>query len=1083
MSAAKLQEKAIGDLFQQRLESLGWTVDNGLKESFGAVSTYGRADATLPVLPRRLAEAIERLNPTLPPAALTAAQDALLADRSAMVPARANRELYELLRDGIPVPVKDADGNTETVRVRVIDWDARANNSYVAVREFVVRGTLYDRRADLVGFVNGLPLLFVELKSPEVPLRAAFDDNFTDYRDTIPRLFLFNALVLFANGQDARLGTFTSAWEHFKPWKRVAREDEPPAPGQDTLLRAVCDPARMLDLIENFVLFVESPGGLAKVVAQNHQFLGVNNAIEALRRSLREAPQRSARAPSKGRPLGVFWHTQGSGKSYSMVFFSQKALRKVPGNWTFVVITDREDLDDQIYKTFVAAGAVRVPDGRQGRKALVQAQGREHLRELLTADHRHVFTLIQKFSTEVKGATYPTLSTRDDIVVMADEAHRTQYDGFAKNLREALPNARYMAFSGTPLIDDPHGAKGSAAGETTSTFGDYVSIYPFEEAIADDATVPLYYENRLPRITLTDKDLGDRVFKLLEDADLDADQSAALKRDLAKLYSLITHDDRLDSVAQDIVAHYTTRPSRGKAMVVSIDRFTAAETYLRVKRYWEERIREREAAALTLAEGTPERAKIEDLVGWMRETEMATVISESQGEVKDFAEHKISKANPAGFPIDIKPIRERINAAPGLDVAFKDPKHPLRMVFVCGMWMTGFDVPSCDVIYLDKPMRDHTLMQTIARANRVDAGKACGMIVDYSGVFQDLRSALSLYANRPGGVAGTTPVQPKAVLLDALKKAIADAEDMVRSAGVDPQEPPQVSYAERLAKRNAAKEALVHPEDRRRNFLAQVNLVDRIFSALVLDGDVEPYALRHGFLTNVAGFIRASVDPPDVSDILDEARAMLNQSVIVHRVAEPWTATYQHAPMDLRRLDVDKLAQVLTRNDTPNARAISLKAVVRRAMNGLLQRNPTRQELQDRYEALVARYNDASSNAERFFDGLVDLLGDMKTESTRAEREGLTEPELAYRDILTRAVGQVPTESLTTLARSLVVELAEVRVLDWKMYQPSRDRVRARVKRVLEDLPEEVSNDEYAAAVAAVYDWLLKATGDADERT
>ncbi len=351
MTSANLKEQAVATVFQGQLEALHWTVDNGFKETFGgAVSTYGRGSNTEHVLPRRLREAVEVLNPTVPAGAREAALNELLRDRSALSLERANQELYALLRDGVPVEVKTDDSGTETVRVRVIDWDTPARNSYVAVREFELRGDVYTRRADLVGFVNGLPLLFVELKSPDVPLRAAFDENFTDYRVTIPRLFLFNALVMFAQGSDARLGTLTSGWEHFKPWKRVAREDEPPAPGQATLLRAVCDPARMLDLIENFTLFVEVPGGLAKIVAQNHQFLGVNNAVEALRRSKTQAPSRRVGAPSKGTPLGVFWHTQGSGKSYSMVFFSQKALRKVPGNWTFVVITDRDDLDDQIYK-------------------------------------------------------------------------------------------------------------------------------------------------------------------------------------------------------------------------------------------------------------------------------------------------------------------------------------------------------------------------------------------------------------------------------------------------------------------------------------------------------------------------------------------------------------------------------------------------------------------------------------------------------------------------------------------------------------------------------------------------------------
>ncbi len=724
----------------------------------------------------------------------------------------------------------------------------------------------------------------------------------------------------------------------------------------------------------------------------------------------------------------------------------------------------------------MSAGAVRAPDAKQGRKVLVQAQGRDHLRELLRGDQRYVFTLIQKFSTEVKGTTYPTLSTRDDVVVMADEAHRSQYDTFASNMRDALPNARYLAFTGTPLVDvdRAHGPSKSADGETKVKFGDYLSIYPFEEAIADEATVPLYYENRLPRIELADAELGERVYKMLEAATLDPDEARVLRRELAKLYSLITDDARLDEVARDLVEHYTSRTSRGKAMVVSIDRFTAVEMSVRVKRHWDARLVALEAEHAALPEGSTRRDDLAELIAWMRATEMAPVISESQGEVDDFKNHKVTTTNLQGFPLDIVPIRKRINEPPALDACFKDPKHPLRIVFVCGMWMTGFDVPSCDVIYLDKPMRNHTLMQTIARANRVDAGKACGMIVDYAGVFHDLRSALSIYANRPGAPAGATPVQPRKALIAALARSIDAAETMVRDAGVDPREPPNVSLADRLALRNAAKEALIHPDDRRRNFLAQVNLVDRIFSAMVLDDVVKPFALRHGFLTDVAGYIRATIDRPDVSEYVDRVRAMLAESVVVHRVTEGWSPGYERAPLDLRRLDVDGLANAIAQQQkTPNASAMSLQTVVRRALNNLLQANPTRDELQARFEALVARYNEGIDNAEAFFAELVKLLGTLKTESTRAEREGLSEHELAFRDVLARAVGDAPKEALTAVAKALPGEVAKVMSLDWKLHQQLRDKVRARVKRALGGLPEDVSDEAYARGVEAVFQWLL----------
>ena len=424
-------------------------------------------------------------------------------------------------------------------------------------------GALYTRRPDLVGFVNGLPIVVIELKKPGVPAQQAFDDNLTCYKSDVPQLFWFNGLTIASNGTESRVGSLTADWERFFEWKRIEREDEPRRVSLEVMLRGTCEPSRLLDLLENFTLFSEHKAGLVKVLGQNHQFLGVNNAITATL---------VARKQGHGR-AGVFWQTQGSGKSLAMVFFAQKILRKVPGNWTFVVVTDRVELDDQIAKTFKACGAVS-----EAESDLCHAQSGAQLRQLLGENHRYVFTLIHKFQTP------ELLCDRSDVIVLTDESHRSQYDTLALNMRTALPRALFLAFTGTPLI----------VGEerTREVFGEYVSIYDFQQSVEDGATVPLFYENRTPELRLENPNLNDDIYHLIEAAELDEEQEIRLERELGRQYQLITRDDRLETVAKDIVQHFLGRGFQGKAMVISIDKATALRMHDKVRTHWQaERVR------------------------------------------------------------------------------------------------------------------------------------------------------------------------------------------------------------------------------------------------------------------------------------------------------------------------------------------------------------------------------------------------------------------------------------------------------------------------------------------------------------
>src|SRR2546425_2140310 len=511
-SEETLVEKPAIELFHE----LGWETKNCFSEAFGPGGTLGRDSPSEVVLVSRLRAALERLNPDLPVDAIDAAIDELTRDRGAMGGAQANKEIYQLLKNGIRVSVKE--GNQErTEKAQVIDWNNPKNNDFFPASQFWITGEMYKRRADLIGFVNGLPLVFVELKASHKRLEDAFNRNLKDYRDTIPQVFWYTGFIILSNGSKSKIGTITAGFEHFGEWKKINSEGENGIVSLETVIRGTCEQGRLLDIVENFCLFQEIRGGTIKILAKNHQYLGVNNALKSL----------LDRKRNKGR-LGVFWHTQGSGKSFSMIFFAQKVFRRVPGNYTFVVVTDREDLDRQIYKNFASTGVIT--------EKHVRAANGEDLKRLLREDHRYVFTLIQKFRTD-KGKKYPELSNRSDIIVVTDEAHRSQYDLFALNMRNALPNASFIGFTATPLIVGEE--------KTREVFGDYVSVYNFRQSVDDGATVPLYYENRIPDLQLKNPEINEEMEHIIESAGLDEQQEQRLQSEYVQEDSLIYSDERL----------------------------------------------------------------------------------------------------------------------------------------------------------------------------------------------------------------------------------------------------------------------------------------------------------------------------------------------------------------------------------------------------------------------------------------------------------------------------------------------------------------------------------------------------------
>lgn len=1028
-------------------EALGWSVANCFSERVGSDhATLGRVTTSDVILWPKLREAIRRLNPGLESDAVQLAMDELGKDRSAMSLAHANREVYRLMKDGVKVSYQNDDGEDVDETVQVIDWNESGNNDFFLASQFWVSGSIYKRRADLVGFVNGLPLVFLELKAAHARLENAFNGNLKDYKTTVPQLFWFNSLIILSNGSKTKVGSVTAGWEHFADWKRINSEGEQGVVSLETVIRGTCEKARLLDLTENFTVYDESKGGLVKVTAKNHQFLGVNNAVSAMREIKR----------NQGR-LGVFWHTQGSGKSFSMVFFSQKILRKVPGNWTFLVVTDREDLDNQIYRNFRNTGAASEE---------CQAESGADLKRLLTEDHRFIFTLIQKFGTK-KGERYPKLSDRSDIIVMTDEAHRSQYDTLALNMRNALPNAAFIGFTGTPLM----------AGEerTKEVFGDYVSVYNFRQSIEDGATVPLFYENRIPELQLANENFKDDLEALIEAAELDDEQEKKLEREFAREYHLITRDDRLEKVAEDLVAHFMGREQGGKGMVICIDKLTAVKMYEKVQKYW--------AAYLANLKTTLEFAddlfkpELQKKIAFMECTDMAVVISGQQNEVEYFRDH--------GF--DITRHRERM-VKEDLETKFKNPEDPFRLVFVCAMWLTGFDAPSVSTIYLDKPMKNHTLMQTIARANRVFGEKNNGLIVDYVGVFRDLQKALAIYGTSSGGGVkdGECPIQKKEELVSQLRQAITDATGFCVERGVDLDEIlksegfQRIAYLDNAANVLVDKQAIEEVEnsvekiivndDLKKKFVSLVGQVTRLYKAILPDPRANEFAPIKTCLAVLAEKIRSFMEATSIDDLMEKVGDLLDDSIstvgyVIH-------FTEETSLIDLSQIDFDALKEHFSKGKRKHTEAEKLKGAVSRKLARMVQLNKSRTDLMEKFKRLIDEYN-KGLDVDSFFAQLLVFTRELTEEERRGVVEQLSEEELAIFDILMKpdlAMTETDKKEVKQVSRKLLQSLKEAKlVLDWRKKLRTRADVISTVRNVLDELPRLFTPELYSQKCETVY--------------
>ena len=1017
------------------------------------------------VFPEILKEKTVSLNKGIPENVIEDALSQLTKPRYAMSPVLANREVYNLIRNGIPVEYEGEDGRTEHESVKVIDFNNPESNDYLAVTQLWIKGERYPRRPDIIIYINGLPLVFIELKNSNVKVRNAYDDNMTNYKKDIPQLFQYNAFCILSNAIETKVGSFSAGWEHFFNWFRVDDEkekiDRKKLEREGTSLeRAVSGllaQDKLLDYIENFIIYHNET---AKIVAQNHQFIGVNKAIVSF----------SDREKKEGK-LGVFWHTQGSGKSFSMIFLSRKIFRKYAGNYTFVIITDRDDLDGQIYRNFLNTDTVKKNEAAQPKNSA-------EMREFLSRNMRFVFTLIHKFRYD-KGKEYPLLSDRGDIIVIVDEAHRTQYKSLAENMRKGLPNAQYFAFTGTPLLGKKR--------KTNAWFGDYVSEYNFSQSVDDEATVPLFYEKRVPEVLIQNENLSDEFYQILEDENLDDNQQAKLEKEFSKEIEVVKRDDRLETIARDIVYHFPRRGYLGKGMVVSVDKYTSVKMLEKVEHHWKDEIKTL-VGQISKASSVAEKTRLKKVCDYMRSVDMSLVISEEAGEEERFDNQDI----------DIRPHRKKINSIDenghDIEYRFKDPADRLQLVFVCAMWMTGFDAPTVSTMYLDKPMKDHTLMQSIARANRIcsykinDVSKKNGEIIDYYNVFRNMKKALAVYALGSDDGKEEEPVQEKFVLFDLLDDALEQGPVFCREHDID--------LKSLLSSREVFKNIeqfsdfankLLEKDEYKKQFFVYENTVSSLYEACkpeILTDNVRPLVFVFQYLRGVIDSIvgQADIDKvkQKISDLLDQSVVTDNEKRAVMEHQAEFQIIQKGKTWDLSKIDFDKLKEEFKEKEYKNIEIADLRSFIESKLEMMLRDNSTRTDYAQKLQEIIDNYNAGSSSTENYFDDLVNFADNLKDEDERHIREGLSKDELEIFDTLKKDKMTKDEEKRVKLAAKdllhrLLEEHPRVLVQDWYKDSQSQLQVRGAIENVLDkDLPESYNRIEFKKTCDKVYDLVYE---------
>ncbi|WP_404344908.1 type I restriction endonuclease subunit R [Vreelandella venusta] len=1007
-------------------------------EIFGPEGTLGRRSDKDVILTRYLSEALVTLNPGLPDEAYEQAFRKITEVFGSQSLIRINQEKYDLIRNGVQVKFRQ-NNEPRVERLRVFNFETPENNDFLCVRELWISGYAHRRRADIVGFVNGLPLLFCELKRPDKDLERAYAENLSDYKDTVPHLFHFNAFVILGNGEKGRMGSISADYKHFVEWLKLDERDRRDASlPMESLLKIVCNKRRFMDLFENFILFADTANGSTKIVAKNHQYLGVNRAVEAVKN--REALEQK---------LGVFWHTQGSGKSFSMTFFTQKVHRKLGGDFTFLILTDRTDLDTQIYKTFASIGLVN------NDKDACRASSAKDLRRLLGQQKKILFAKVQQFTDgESQNGVY---SSSDKVIVVTDEAHRTQYGTLARNMRKGLPNASFIGFTGTPLFADDE--------ITKQVFGGYLSTYDFHDAVEDGATLPLFYDARGDKLKIEGGDLNERLADALAEAETeDEDVTSKLERDLKREYHVVTAEPRLQHVATDFAWHFSTRWGSGKAMFVAIDKPTAVRMYNYIQTAWQARIAALEAELSTITDDQ-ELLQRQDQITWMRETEMAVVVSNEQNEVKKFKDWGLDiiphrKRMKDGFTVKEMTGGREVEKRLTVDTAFKREQHPFRIVIVCAMWLTGFDVPSLSTLYLDKPLQAHTLMQAIARANRVKDGKENGLIVDYCGILRNLRKALATFAGYTGEealysisdepVPKVDPLNPEARLRNELIEAIALANEKLSDEGFDLK---HLQNAEGFAKLEAlkdAREAIKKNDETRKEFELTARAVFRKYKASLTFEWSDEFKSSYQALNYIYKSLKDDKVKADTTALVCKLNAIVADAIHI----EPDTQSGRI--FDTSKVNFDLLRKEFAKSDKKASDTQDLREAISNRLAKMLAANPTLIDFEERFGEIIIDYNKEKdkNTIEATFEALIRLAAEMEAEAQAHVALGLTADQkpifdlLRQEDLTQDEIKQIKSTSVAVLD---TIRRRMAKVHDIFQKQATRDGLRQEIYDLLYD--------------------------------
>ncbi|TRX33726.1 type I restriction endonuclease subunit R [Flavobacterium sp. ZT3R18] len=1053
------------------VEKLGYTHINAWEKQL-----IGRHSLKEVVLRDRLKTNLINLNQHLPELCIDHAVSEITKSRATLTPVIANKEVYDLIKNGVQVDYINEHGREENDYVKVIDFSPENGNDFLLVSQLSIEyqeTQNITRRPDLILYVNGLPLVMIELKNATEKVKAGYDKNLKDYQRDIPQLFWFNLFVCISNGIQTRVGSFNSPWGHFFSWLKLTDtaitheqptkeeiEEESERTGEHLSLKifgeGLCQKEALIDYFENFVLYHKNK---VKIIAKNHQYLGVNNALVALQ----------YKKTNKGK-LGIFWHTQGSGKSYSMIFFSRKIQRKVIGNWSFLIITDRKDLDGQIYRNFLETDTI--VETKDQKENYFRPANKEKLAAYLQSNRAYVFSLIFKFGIE-SGKTFKQLTDRNDWIVIVDEAHRTQYKGLAENMRIGLPNAQYIAFTGTPLLKSEL---------TKDWFGKYISEYNFAQSIEDEATVPLYYRKSVPKVEQVNPDLVGEAAAILEDENLTEEQRKKLDREYSTLLNVVRRDDRLEEIAKHIVKHFPSRLDviddekrrrPMKAMVISIDKFTAVKMYDKVQYHLKEEIKE--LRKKIVIETNPEiKTRYEKAIVFMNETKMAVVISQEGSDKEE--EEKFHKEG-----LDIRLHRKLMDSPDddgrNIEDYFKDPNNTYRIVFVTAMWMTGFDAPSVSTLYLDKPLQNHTLMQTIARANRVIEGKKNGLVIDYFGVFRNLKMALAAYAEGTKGKANDGhdeeeyPVKEFEELIALLNEGIAEAKVYCKNLGAD------IDHILNLGEKGFKEielfqeyaNIILGKDEFRKQLGLFVNTIASLYDSAKPEVYDFPVIKRH---RDVFLYLRAVVDRNvDQDEAVERAKkkidALLDSSILGKGDLQDPSEKYSIDSS--KQIDLSKLNFALLRDEFPekkhkNIQFADLRELLEIKLKQMMAQNKTRGSFLESFQKVIDDYNSGSLSIEQAYEDLLKLAEESNEEQQRAAKNEMTEEEQELFDLLKKdKLTKDEEKSVKLAAKTLLEKLYDAKnkilIQEWHKEKATQEKVRWEIQMVLGNLLPETSYD------------------------